>query len=119
MCDVAPAIDSERGSITAEFAAVTPAIVLVLALCLGALQAVTLQVRITDAAADAARGLGRGDDLATVAARARSAIGTVSVSTDSQGEFVCARLSSPSPPGPFGVFGLSVFARSCALAGGL
>jgi hypothetical protein len=119
MCDVVPALRSERGSVTAEFAAVTPAIVLVLALCLGALQAVTHQLRLADVAADAARGLGRGDDVATTLARARTAIGGVSVSEEHEGEFVCARLHSPAPPGPFSVLGLTLTARSCALAGGL
>jgi hypothetical protein len=32
---------------------------------------------------------------------------------------VCARLHSPAPPGPFSVLGLTLTARSCALAGGL
>ncbi len=119
MCDVVLAIRSDRGSVTAEFAAVAPAIVLVLALCLGALQTVTHQLRVTDAAADAARGLGRGDDAASVLARARTAVGEVSISTESEGEFVCAHLRSPCPAGPFSAFGLIVVARSCALAGGL
>ena len=119
MCDASSRAASERGSVTAEFAAVAPAIVLVLALCLGALQAVTHQLRIADAAAGAARGLGRGDDDATVLGRARIEVGTVSLSTEREGEFVCARLSSPCPPGPFTVVGLTISARSCALQGGL
>ncbi len=119
MCKPSPRGLCERGSVTAEFAAVAPAIVLVLALCLGALQAVTHQLRIADAAADAARGLGRGDDVAAVLARARVAVGEVSLSTEREGAFVCALLSSPCPPGPFHAVGLTVAARSCALEGGL
>ncbi|MDQ1576828.1 MAG: hypothetical protein QOH55_1978, partial [Microbacteriaceae bacterium] len=41
-----------RGSVTAEFAAVVPAVLLVLAACLGGIQVVGQQVRMTDAAAD-------------------------------------------------------------------
>ncbi len=119
MCEAVPPLHSEEGSVTAEFAAVMPAIVLVIALCLGAIQAVTHQLHVTDAAAAAARGLGRGDDVATVLDRARAEIGDVSVSTEPEGEFVCARLRSPCPAGPFGALGLTVVARSCALAGGL
>lgn len=118
MCD-AVETTSERGSVTAEFAVVAPAIVLVLALCLGALHAVTQQLRIADAAADAARALGRGDAVETVAARARTAIGEVTLSVASDGDFICARLRSPGPAGPFGVLGLTLAGRSCALAGGL
>ncbi len=109
----------ERGSVTAEFAAVAPAIVLVLSLCLGAIQAVTQQLRVADAAAGSARALGRGDDTAAVAARARSIVADASMSAEREGDFVCALLSAPCPPGPFSALGLTVTARSCALAGGL
>ena len=119
MCEAYRAGDSERGSVTAEFAAVAPAIVLVLALCLGAIQAVTHQLRIADAAADSARALGRGDAVASVAARARIAVGDSSLFAERDGDFICARLRSPCPPGPFSALGLTVAARSCALAGGL
>lgn len=111
--------NAERGSVTAEFAAVAPAIAIVLALCLGAIQAVTHQLRLADAAAGSARALGRGDDVATVVARARITVGDASLSSERQGEFVCVHLRSPCPPGPFGALGLTVEARSCALAGGL
>jgi hypothetical protein len=105
--------------VTAEFAAVAPAIVIVLALCVGALQAVTHQLRVTDAAADAARALGRGDDIGIVISRARSALGDVSISTEAEGDFICARLRSQLPAGPFGALGLAGTGRSCALSGGL
>lgn len=118
MCDAVEPT-SERGSVTAEFAVVAPAIVLVLALCLGALQAVTQQLRIADAAADAARALGRGDAVETVTARARTAIGEVTLSVANEGDFICARLRSPGPAGPFWALGLTLVGRSCALAGGL
>ena len=46
---------------TAEFAVALPAIALVLAACLASVQLVGQHVRLTDAAADAARALGRGE----------------------------------------------------------
>lgn len=51
----------ERGSVTAEIAVGLPAVILVLAACLGGLSLATAQLRAQDAAADAARMLGRGD----------------------------------------------------------
>jgi hypothetical protein len=119
MCDDSFEVRSERGSVTAEFAAVAPAIILVLALCVGALQVVTHRLVVADAAAEAARGLGRGDDVAVVLGHARRALGEVSLAREDEGEFVCAQLASPCPPGPFSALGLTVDARSCALAGGL
>ena len=46
---------------TAEFAAALPAVLVVLAFCLGAVQVMGQQVRMSDAAADVARLLARGD----------------------------------------------------------
>lgn len=109
----------DAGSVTAEFAVVIPAVMLVLACCLGAVQVVGQQVRLTDAAADAARALARGEGADRAAALARRAVGGASLGSERRGEFVCARLSAPSAFGPFAAVGLTVSARSCALAGGL
>lgn len=109
----------DDGSVTAEFAAVIPAVMLVLGCCLGAVQVVGQQVRLTDAAADAARSLARGDGAERAAGLVRRSVGGVSFRTEWRGEFVCARLSAPSAFGPFAAFGLTVAAGSCALAGGL
>ncbi len=109
----------DTGSVTAEFATVIPAVMLVLACCLGAVQVVGQQVRLTDAAADAARALARGDGADRAADLARQSVGGASLTTEQRGEFVCARLSVPSAFGPFAAFGLTVKAGSCALAGGL
>lgn len=48
--------------VTAEFAVALPAVVLVLALCLAGLSAVTDQIRCIDAARLAVRSAARGDD---------------------------------------------------------
>ncbi|PPL19399.1 TadE family type IV pilus minor pilin [Microterricola pindariensis] len=107
-----------RGSVTAEFAVVMPALFLVLALCLGAVSLLGQQLRLSDAAADAARAAGRGDDGARVLALVARAVPGASLGLERRGEFVCAELSSDASFGPAG-FGLRLTASSCALAGGL
>jgi len=106
----------ERGSVTAEFAAVIPAVMLVLALCLGGVQVAGQQIRLADAAADAARSLARGDGEGRSTARARQAVPNAALRVEHRGEFICARVSAPAPA-PFGL--LTVEATGCALAGGL
>jgi hypothetical protein len=110
-----PWADRQRGSVTAEFAAVLPAVLVLLVGCLGAVQVVGQQVRLTDAAGSAARLLARGDTL-DQAAGLLSGLGAT-VSSERVGEFVCARLSAPSGFAPFEAAGLSLDARACALAG--
>lgn len=109
----------DSGSVTAEFAVALPAVVLVLACCLGAVQVVAQQVRMTDAAADAARSLARGDDPARAARLVRHSLGSAELQTHRSGEFLCAQVTAPSAFAPFAVLGLTLEARSCALAGGL
>lgn len=98
---------------------VLPAVVLVLGCCLGAVQVVGQQVRMTDAAADAARSLARGDDTVRAAGLVGRAVAGASFAAERRGEFVCARLAAPSSFAPFAGLGLTVEAGSCALAGGL
>lgn len=101
---------------TAEFAAALPAVLVVLAFCMGAVQVMGQQVRMSDAAADVARLLARGDGAGPAAGLlAAVAPGTV-LAQERQGEFVCARLSAPSAFAPFAAAGLTLGARSCALA---
>ena len=103
---------TERGSVTAEFAAVMPAVILLLACCLAGLQTVGQQLRLQDAAADVSRSVARGGGTAE-AGRVGAA---VSVTHD--GDLVCARLSARSRS-PAGVLlGLTLSASSCALGGG-
>ena len=61
---------ADGGMVTAEFAVVLPAVVVVLAVAMTALFAVAAEMRCTDAAATAARLLSRGESVAT----ARSAV---------------------------------------------
>ncbi|WP_368498825.1 TadE family type IV pilus minor pilin [Herbiconiux sp. A18JL235] len=73
---------------TAEFAVVLPAVVVVLALGMGALQLGALQVRVADAAADAARLLGRGEAEAAAARVADVQVGAGAESWNT-GHLVC------------------------------
>ncbi|GAB3605317.1 hypothetical protein GCM10027413_07260 [Conyzicola nivalis] len=102
----------ERGSVTAEFAAVVPAIVLLLACCLAGLQITGQQLRLQDAAADVSRSVARGGG------GAQAALVGASVSVTQSGDLVCVRLSarSRSPAGT--LLGLTLTASSCALGGG-
>jgi Flp pilus assembly protein TadG len=108
--------DGERGSVTAEFAVALPAIALVLALSLASVQVAAVQVRLADAAADAARSLGRGEAVEEAAAiAARNAPGA-RLSTGSDDRFACATLTG----GAGGLLeALELRATSCALRGGL
>ncbi|MCD5347896.1 TadE family type IV pilus minor pilin [Agromyces sp. H3Y2-19a] len=101
---------------TAEFAVALPAIALVLAACLGAVQLAAQQVRLTDAAADAARALGRGEDAGRARTIASHVAGDVAIEVSHDGDIVCALLSS-SGAGLLAAVRLE--ARSCALGGGL
>jgi len=62
-----------RGSVTAETAAILPALMVVLAGALWAIQSVALQLECVDAARAAARAAARGESLDEVRALARSA----------------------------------------------
>ncbi|MET0713915.1 MAG: TadE family type IV pilus minor pilin [Mycetocola sp.] len=114
-----PAPPQERGSTAAEFAVAVPVVVLVLACCLGAIQVASQQVRLTDAAADAARTLARGDPLVVAAARVHRVASSAAMSTSMSGDFVCVQLSAPAGFGPAALAGVRVRASGCALAGGL
>jgi len=106
----------DRGSVTAEFAAGVPAVLLVLAFCLGAVQLVAQQLRLTDAAGMAARSLARGDGETATADRVAAAVGSAALSREREGPFVCVSLSMPAPFAPLAA-GLTVRGRGCALAG--
>jgi hypothetical protein len=103
---------SERGSVTAEFAAIVPAVILLLACCLTSLQIVGQQLRLQDAAADVSRSVARGGG------SGQAANVGASVSVTQSGDLVCARLSarSRSPAGT--LLALTLTASSCALGGG-
>jgi hypothetical protein len=103
----------EEGSATAELAVVLPAVVVVLALCLGSVAASAQYVRLVDAAADGARSLARGDDPGGPIARADAGAG---VATSAEGGLVCVQVAAQLRPLP--ALALPVSIRSCALGGG-
>lgn len=102
----------DRGSVTAEFAIALPAVVLVLAACLGGLQVAGQQMRLQDAAAVAARSIARGGSIDAAQARASRMVPGVAVSHRTDGDLECASLALTVPPG------LTLRASSCALGGG-
>lgn len=105
----------DRGTVTAEVAVTLPVVVLVLAACLGGLAIAGAQVRAHDAAADAARLLGRGESSATAQQHvARAIIGaTLSISRPTQ--LVCATVRVEQR---LLLIPLTLTASSCALDGG-
>ncbi|WP_051171996.1 TadE family type IV pilus minor pilin [Microbacterium indicum] len=105
----------DRGSASAEFAVALPAAVIVVALGVGALAAASTQVRLQDAAADAARLAARGEP-DRVSSVVSTAVGGASASLDESGELVCVTAQRDAAFGPFSI---ALEARSCALAGGL
>jgi hypothetical protein len=104
----------EGGSVTAEFVVVMPAAIVVVALCLAGFSAVGEQVRLTDAAADVARLVARGDSAMVPGYLARVG-GEVTVGVDSRDGVVCARLSSRTGIGPGQAVGVVLTAVSCAV----
>jgi Flp pilus assembly protein TadG len=100
--------------VTVEFAVALPAVILVLAGCLSGLQVAGQQLRLQDAAADAARIVARGESASATVARLMPGA-TMSQSTS--GDLVCISLrASAASSGPLSA--LTVAASSCALAGG-
>jgi Flp pilus assembly protein TadG len=115
LSDIEDATAEERGSVTAEFAAVIPAVLLVLAFGLGAIEVVVQQARLTDAAADGARSLARGDASGTMQARMSEAVGAAEVHVRRADDFVCLSLAQPAV-GPAALTGLTVHGAGCALS---
>jgi len=113
----APERVSDRGSVTAEFAVALPAVLLLLTLLLGAVRLAGLQLVAQDAAADAARSLGRGDGADAVRARLERQLPGARLSSSSDDGLVCASVEAPTS-GPAALLGLRPAARSCALDGG-
>ncbi|MFE1644331.1 TadE family type IV pilus minor pilin [Microbacterium sp. P01] len=94
----------------AEFAVALPAVVAVLLLSAAALNACALQVRLQDAAADAARLAGRGESDGRVSGAVAAVGGSMAI--DRRDDLVCVTASGDIPP-----LG-ALHATSCALAGG-
>ena len=104
---------ADRGSVTAELAAAMPAVIVVLALCTGTLQALTQRVMLADAAAQAARALARGD------AVPEGVVPSGAVVTEERpGDLLCVSVRLPAA-GALAALGVTLAGRGCALAGGL
>ena len=104
-------MSADRGSVTAEFAAALPAVIVLLALCLSALHLTTVQVRVQDAAALAARVTARGESGAG-AGLVGSLVPGADLSIETRGELVCATVVASGGSGPFA--GVQLSGRSCA-----
>lgn len=103
----------DRGSAAAEFAVAVPAVLIVLTLGIGALATASAQVRLQDAAADAARLVARGEDFARALGILSHAVPGASGTVGEEGDLVCVTASAPAPLLP-----VPLSARSCALSAG-
>ena len=103
----------ERGAVAAEFAVALPAIVLVVLLGVGMLGAGARQVRLQDAAADAARLLARGESEDRALSAVADAGGSASIAR--RGDLVCVTATAPAR---LPVLVVPLTATSCALDGG-
>lgn len=108
---------TERGSVSAEFVCVMPAVLVTLAFCLGGIQIVGQQMNLAGSASSAARSLARGDQSSDVARRVSLIVGPLQLESAREGEFVCASLRQRVDVGPLARLGFVVKARNCALAG--
>jgi hypothetical protein len=101
----------DRGAVAAEFAVSLPAVVVVIALGVGALAVGASQVRLQDAVSDAARLAARGESDARVTAVLAAADATGAIERRGD-DLVCVTASLPAS-----LFDLR--ATGCALDGGL
>ncbi|GAB3226429.1 hypothetical protein GCM10027447_16600 [Glycomyces halotolerans] len=86
----------QRGFVTAELAAVMPAVVAVLAMSMWAVGTVGVKLRAIDAANSAALAAGRGEDAQAVAAPYLPDGASVRITID--GTLVSATVTAPSKP---------------------
>ena len=93
-----------------------PAVIVVLGCCLGAFQLATMQLKLENAAAVAARTMARGGDGAAAATRAGHVDMGVRLERLDRGDLVCAVARASAGLGLLGPMNLS--ATSCSLAGG-
>lgn len=103
----------DRGAITAEIAVALPTIVVVLAACIGGVGATTTLLAASDAAADAARFIARGEAPSTASAHVRAVLPGASLRAERRGDLVCGVVEVA--PRVLGV-AVPLSARSCALA---
>lgn len=107
---------SEQGTVTAELAVVLPAVLLIIAACLGGVRVIARQSGAVVAAASLARSLARGDDPAYAQSLLAGFDPQASFVREEEGDLVCVSVSVTVglvPAGP----GIPVRGHSCALAG--
>ena len=103
----------ERGSVTAEFAAALPAVVLLLGMALGAFAVGSQAVRLQDAAGLSARALARGDPPASAEGTAGALVPGATIERRDRSGLVCVVVTGRAP----GMLSaLELQAESCALA---
>ena len=100
---------------TAEFAAVVPAVILVLAMSLGGLQLATRQLQLQDAAALVARSAARGGPVESLVG---SLVPGAAARVEHRANLVCAQVSVAGTPLSAILGSVNLTASSCALAGG-
>ena len=106
----------EHGAVAAELALALPAVLLTLALGTTGIGAASRQVVLQDAAADAARLLGRGEDPSAAHGLVAAAVAGARVSSARSGDLVCVSANADVRVASFLSF--PVTASSCALDGG-
>ncbi|WJL96220.1 TadE family type IV pilus minor pilin [Microbacterium sp. ET2] len=107
-------LGGDRGSVVAEFAVALPAVVVVVLLSVAALTVSAQQVRLQDAAADAARLAARGEDGERIHGAIGAGVPGARSTVSHEGDLVCVSATAPAHP----VLPITLSARSCGLAGG-
>ncbi len=107
-------LPADHGAITAEFAVALPAVVGVLALCLGAVSAVSTHTLLTSLAVDSARGWARGDTWAQVQSRVSSQQPRAAVTAFETATDRCVSLSMPFRLGTWIDVGIVIQESACA-----
>lgn len=97
---------ADRGSVTAEFAMLIPAMVLILTTFLSALNLQLERIRLVQLSSDAARAAGRGDVVVQPG-------DSTELVTYEQGELVCVRATKQAT-----AFKLTLNEKTCARANG-
>lgn len=107
----------DRGSVTAEFAVVLPAVLLVLVLCVGSASVSVERIAVQSAAAAAARAAARGEAGGSAVEAASHASRGASVGLRRDGDFVCATVTADATFAAARTVGIRVSGTSCALSG--
>lgn len=94
-----------------------PAVVVVFLVLVSGIQLASLQLRLQDAAADAARAMARGEGRAQVVALLDERIAEVDMREDPASGSLCVELTT-APSGVVATLPIRLTARSCAWSGG-